>query len=278
MTVTPAPTGVASETPFAQPRPAKPSAGRRRTGTFPPLRGLLPLGLLLVAWQVLGSEGSPYFPVPSTWARGLRRLWDNGTLAPAAAATLRTFVVAVLLATVLGALLGMVVGASGAVDRALGPTLEFLRAMPPAAMVPIAVLLIGYDGRMKVAVVTLASIWPVLLNTRAGVRSLDPVLLDTARCLHLNRIDSTRKCVLPALMPSILLGVRSAAPVALVVTLLVELLTQVKGLGALIGLSQRHYQSGQVYGLLLVAGLFSLVVNGLVAALEAYAFRHRPPM
>jgi ABC-type nitrate/sulfonate/bicarbonate transport system permease component len=274
-----APTAVAEDTAFAQPRPGRPVPGPRKhgtAGTFPPLRGLLPLGLLLAVWQLVGSEGSPYFPVPSTWARGLTRLWENGTLLPAAAATLSTFVVGLLAATVLGALLGIVVGASRTVDRALGPTLEFLRAMPPAAMVPIAVLLIGYDGRMKVAVVTLATLWPVLLNTRAGVRSLDPVLLDTARCLHLNRFDSTRKCILPALLPSILLGVRSAAPVALVITLLVELLTQVKGIGALIGISQRNYQSAQVYGLLLVAGLFSLVVNGIVSVVESSTFRHRP--
>ena len=53
--------------------------------------------------------------------------------------------------------------------------------MPPAAMVPIAALLIGYDEKMKVAVVTFAAIWSILLNARAGVRALDPVLLDTAR-------------------------------------------------------------------------------------------------
>lgn len=76
-------------------------------------------------------------------------------------------------------------------------------------------------------------------------------------------------------VPSIFLGVRSAVPMALVITLLVALLTQVNGVGALIGISQLNYQSAQVYGLLLVAGLFSLVVNGLVSALEAYTFRHR---
>jgi hypothetical protein len=91
--------------------------------------------------------------------------------------------------------------------------------MPPSAMVPIAALLIGYDETMKVAVVTFAAIWPVLLNARAGVRALDPVLLDTARSLHLRWFDTSRKCLVPALMPAILLGVRVAAPVSLVITL-----------------------------------------------------------
>jgi ABC-type nitrate/sulfonate/bicarbonate transport system permease component len=262
-----------ADAPFVDPRPARRD---RRAGSFPPLRGLLPLAALLGVWQLTGSERSPYFPPPSTWARGLWRLWENGSLFPAARQTLVSFGLAVVVATLLGTVLGVVVGASQKVDRALNPTFEFVRAIPPAAMVPIAALLIGYDQKMKVTVVVFAAIWPVLLGVRAGVRALDPVLLDTARSLHLNWFDRTRKCVIPALMPAILLGVRVAAPVALVITLLVEILTRVGGLGALIALSQRSYLSGQVYGLILVSGLFSFVVNGLVAVLESAVFRHRP--
>ena len=269
------------DTAFVDPRSARGcrtdrAADRRRRGSFPPLRGLLPLGLLLGIWQIVGSEGSPYFPPPSSWASGLNTLLENGTLRPAAVETLVTFGLSLVIATVMGSLLGIIVGTFKRVDRALGPTLEFARAMPPAAIVPIAVLLIGYEEKMKVAVVTFAAVWSILLNTRAGVRSLDPVLLDTARSLHLGWLDTTRKLLLPALMPAILLGVRVAAPVSLVITLLVEILTRVGGLGALIALGQRNYLPAQVYGLILVAGLFSFLVNGLVAAVEAAIFRHRP--
>ena len=274
-------TAPAVDSAFVDPRarhPRRPgqSSDKRRKGSFPPLRGLLPLAVLLGVWQIVGSESSPYFPPPSTWVRGLRTLWENGTLRPAARQTLTTFALALVVATVLGSVLGILVGAFRKVDRALGPTLEFARAMPPSAMVPIAALLIGYDEKMKVAVVTFAAIWPVLLNARAGVRALDPVLLDTARSLHLSWFDTARKCIVPALMPAILLGVRVAAPVSLVITLLVEILTRVGGLGALIALSQRNYLAAQVFGLILVAGLFSFVVNGLVAVVEASIFRHRP--
>ncbi len=259
-----------------QPRRPGQAPDDRRRGSFPPLRGLVPLAVLLGIWEVFGTDSSPYFPPPSSWVRGLRTLWDNGTLGPAARQTLVTFALALVCATVLGAILGIVVGAFRKADRALGPSLEFARAMPPSAMVPIAALLIGYDEKMKVAVVTFAAIWPVLLNARAGVRALDPVLLDTAKSLHLSWFDTARKCIVPALMPAILLGVRVAAPVSLVITLLVEILTRVGGLGGLIAVSQRNYLPAQVFGLILVAGLFSFLVNGLVAAVEASVFRHRP--
>lgn len=247
-----------------------------RRSAFPPLRGLLPLAALLGVWEVRASEDSPYFPPPSTWMRGLGDLWGNGTLWPAVLQTLSTFAVALGVATALGTLLGLVVGASRTADRVLGPTLEFARAMPPAAVVPVATLLIGFDSTMKVAVVTFAAVWSILLNTRSGVRSIDPVLLDTARCLRLKPFDRSRKCVFPALLPSIFLGVRVAAPVTLVITLLVEIVTRVDGIGALIATAQRNYLAGQVYGLILVAGLFSFLVNGVVSAIQAFTFRNRP--
>lgn len=256
---------------------SRPAPGTARRSAFPPLRGLLPLAVLLIAWELTGDDGSPYFPPPTRWATGLSDLWNNGALWPAAIQTLSTFAVALAVATVLGALLGLLVGASRTADRALGPSLEFARALPPAALVPIAALLIGYSTTMKVAVVTFAAIWSILLNTRAGVRSIDPVLIDTARCLRLNAFDRSRKCVLPALLPSIFLGVRVAAPVALVITLLVEIVTRFDGIGALIATAQRNYLAGQVYGLILVAGLFSFLVNGMVSVLQAYTFRHRRP-
>ena len=240
------------------------------------VRGLLPLLLFLAAWQLLGTEGSPYFPPPSEWGPALMDLWDNGQLRPAVIATLATFSLALGVATVLGALLGFLVGTWEGADRALGPTFEFFRAMPPAAMVPVATLLIGYNEQMKVTVVTIAAVWSIMLNTRAGVRRLDPLLLDTAASLHLNRLDRIGKVVFPALLPSIFLGVRVAAPIALVITLLVEILTQVPGVGGLIATSQRTFQSDQVYGLIVVAGIISLAINMLVVALEAYTFRHRP--
>lgn len=231
--------------------------------------------VVLVGWELVGTAGSPYFPRPSSWGPALAGLGEDAVLAPAVAATLSTFVIALAVATAAGTALGFLVGFSDGADRALGPSFEFARAMPPAAIVPVATLLIGYDGNMKVAVVTLAAVWPILLNTRAGVQGLDPLLLDTAASLQLSRFDRARKVVLPALLPSVFLGVKVAAPIALVITLLVEFLTNVAGLGALIATAQRSFRSAEVYGLIVVAGLLSLAVNGVVATLESRVLRSR---
>jgi len=241
------------------------------------LGGLLPLAILFLIWQIVAPDDSPYFPPPSTWREGLSQLWRSGALLPAAGATLLTLSIALVVATILGTLLGLAVGASDRVGAALTPTLEFARVMPPAALVPLATLLIGYGQAMKVTLVVLAAIWPILLNTRTGVRELDPVLLDTARSLRLDKSAVASKVLAPAILPAVLLGARVAAPIALAVTLLVELVTGVNGLGALLALSQRNYQPSRVYALIVISGLFTLLVSRLIAGLEALCIRNRSP-
>lgn len=240
------------------------------------LHGLLPLAALLALWELVGSPDSPRLPAPSAWAPAVWQLWEAGRLGPEVLATLRTFVVGLALATALGAALGLALGGSRATDRALNPTLEFARALPPAAMVPVATLLLGFDETAKLVVVVITAIWPVLLNTRTGVRTLDRTLLDTAATLRLGRIARLRKVVGPALLPAVLLGVRVAAPIALVITLLVEILVELNGVGALITEAQRTFRSARAFGLIVVASMISLVVHSVVGALESVVFRYRP--
>lgn len=234
----------------------------RRGGT--PLRGLLPLAALLVLWQLTGDPASPYFPPPSQWYLAVEPLFAGNELLAAVGETALTFLAGLAVATLLGAVVGTLVGASRPVDRALSPTLEFLRALPAASLVPVAGLLLGYTMQMKLAVVVLPAMWPILLACRSARRSLSPVLLDVPRTLGLSRRDRATKVLAPALLPSVLLGVRVAAPLALIITLLVEIVTRVNGLGAVLGTAQANFLSAQVYGLLTITGLLGYLLNWIV--------------
>jgi ABC-type nitrate/sulfonate/bicarbonate transport system permease component len=244
---------------------------------LPPARGLLPIGALLAAWQILQTGNSPYFPPPSEWWKGLTALAANGLLAPALLATIETMALGILFATLVGGTIGLIVGSSYRLHRATGPLLEFLRAIPPPAIVPVAILFMGYVDRMKLTVVVLAAIWPILLNSSSATQRVNPLLLDVARTFHLSRLDRMWRIVLPAVTPAILLGVRVALPLAVVVTLLVEMLTSIDGIGALMIGAQRNFQSSQVYGLLVLVGLVGLLLNFLFATLEAMLLRRWPP-
>lgn len=233
-----------------------------------PIRGLIPLAALLALWQLLGDPASPYFPPPATWIDGITPLVATGTLWPAVGETTSTFLLGLTIATVIGALLGTLVGASRPVDRALSPSLEFLRALPAAALVPVAALILGYTTQMKLVVVVLPATWPILLTCRTARRALSPVLLDTPRTLGLSTWDRAVKVLTPALLPAVLLGVRVAAPLALIITLLVEIVTRMNGLGAALGTAQANFLSAQVYGLLTIAGLLGYAVNWTVTRTE----------
>ena len=247
---------------------SKPQPTQEELWSGTPLRGIIPLVLALLFWQLVGDKNSPYFPPPSEWYAETKPLVEQHVLLPALRATTTTFLVGLALATLVGAVVGSLVGSSRLADRALGPTLEFLRILPAASLVPIAALILGYTEQMKLVVVVLPAIWPILLACRTARRSINPVLLDVPRTLRLTRLEGLFKVTVPSMLRPVLLGVRVAAPLALIITILVEIVTRVNGLGALLGTAQSNYASAQVYGLLLIAGVLGFLVNWVVTRLD----------
>lgn len=255
---------------------AKPRRPRRAMG-FVPLRGLLPLVLLLVLWEVLEHGGhSVFFPPPSQWVSQTWQLWHGGVLVRAILATLETFILSLVIATALGTAIGVLVGRIRLLDRLLGPILEYLRFLPGVALVPLIVLLAGYTESMKLYVVIFGAIWPVLLQVRVAARDIDPIQLDVARMLRLGWWASARKIFLPSVVPGVLLGVKITAPLTLVLVLVVEISTQVSGLGQVLETSQQNFQAAQVYGLVVIVGILAFAINLLVSLAENVLLRYRP--
>jgi ABC-type nitrate/sulfonate/bicarbonate transport system permease component len=245
--------------------------------SLPPARGLLPLLLLLVVWQLAQPGPSPYFPAPSRWWTATVSLFGREHLLSAFSATTLTFLQGLALAIVTGTVLGVLIGVSYRAARAMEPLLEFMRAIPPPVTVPVAALLIGYNETMKLTVVVLSALWPILLNATSAVRRIDPLLLDVARSFRLTPMERIGRVILPAIVPSLLIGIRIAIPLAIVVALLVEMLTSLPGIGAMMIRSQRNFQSSEVYALLVLVGLLGFVVNDLFAVIEGVIMRRWPP-
>jgi ABC-type nitrate/sulfonate/bicarbonate transport system permease component len=244
---------------------------------LPPLRGLMPLVLFLVVWQVVQPGPSPYFPAPVEWWRAALRLAHRTDLVAAFLSTAATFATGLALAIVCGSIIGVAIGTSPLLSRALAPLLEFMRAIPPPATVPVAGLLIGYSEPMKLVVVVLAALWPILLNVSSAVRQIDPLLIDVARSFRLSRRATMRRIILPSVVPALLLGIRVAIPLTIILALLVEMLTSLPGIGALMIQSQRNFQSSEVYALLVLVGLFGLIVNDAFLVIETAILRYWPP-
>jgi ABC-type nitrate/sulfonate/bicarbonate transport system permease component len=130
---------------------------------------------------------------------------------------------------------------------------------------------------MAVVVIVLAAVWPIVLNTVAGVRAIHPVLLESTRVLHVRRRTRVLQVLGPAVLPWVLLGLRVATPVCIIVTLLVEMLTGSAGVGALLLRAERDFLSAQAFALLVVVGLLGLAINLMVLSLDRWVMSRRPP-
>ena len=241
-----------------------------------PLRRFIPLAVLLALWQLFGSIHSAFFPRPSLWWDAVLKVEQNGALWSSLLATAETFIEAIIVATLIGAVLGIAIGSVKWGDSTFDPVLDFLRNLPAAAVVPAAAIILGTNSKMALVIVVFSCIWPILLNTRAEIRRVSPFLSNVITNIGLKGFRK-QSVIVGSVLPSVLLGVRVAAPLALIVTILAEFMTNISGLGSLLVSAQQNFDSPEVYGLLVVAGFLALAVNILVSLVEAPIVRRHGP-
>lgn len=234
----------------------------------PALRGLLPLILLLALWQVFGDPASPYFPPPSRWVTATQRMFEQGVLIPALLSTLWVMLVSVVAVVIVGGALGAVLGRNPRLERLLRPTIEVFRTMPPPTIVPIAILLFGANPASAIALTTFTAMWIVVLNTSAAARQIPPVRVEAARSLGLSRTETLWKVLVPSLVPGVSLGLRVAAPIILIVVLLMEMLTSLSGMGRLLIQAQQSFAVDRMFAVLAIVGTIGFLLNRVVALIQ----------
>jgi ABC-type nitrate/sulfonate/bicarbonate transport system permease component len=223
------------------------------------LSGVLLLLALLVLWQVSArwwvssANWPPVTEILRAMAEGLR----SGELAQVFGSTLWRMAVGFAAGSAAGVLVGVAMASFRRVDAALRPLVELLRPIPIPAIVPPLILLLGIDHAMKVFVVAFASFFPVLVNTAAGVRAVDGVALDVARTLQVGRARTLLRVVLPASLPYILAGLRTSLALALIVSVVAEMIAGSEGVGYYIMTMQYAMRATDMY-----AAIFLLAAVG----------------
>src|SRR5919198_2127404 len=172
------------------------------------------LGLcLIVLWQVLTMRAaSIFFPTPFNILTRPADLWLSGPpshlflsdtvfrdILPSVLRVLSGWCAAVLV----GVPLGILIGRSRYSSDILDPPLQFLRAIPGPALIPVFIILLGTESTMRIVLIAFGSVWPILLNTIEGTRTVDPLQLDTASAFKLPRHARFLHVILPAAMPKI---------------------------------------------------------------------------
>ena len=147
------------------------------------LKGIIFLLVLLVVWEVIGraeiTDPPQFLPPFSEVLATFYALTMSLELPYHALLTVARGLAGMFLAAVLAIPIGLWMGASRTTNEVLTPIVELLRPIPPAAVIPVSILFLGIGDTMKLAVIAFGSVWPILVNTTAGVQNLDKTLVDT---------------------------------------------------------------------------------------------------
>jgi ABC-type nitrate/sulfonate/bicarbonate transport system permease component len=238
-----------------------------------PALGLLLLVVLLVLWQLTGQFGwvSPLsLPPLSAVADTLWDLVRSGEIPFQLAASLWRMFAGYFIGAALGVLFGLLMGSFRPIYHLLEPITEILRPIPSPAYVPIAILFLGIDDEMKIFMIAFAAFFPVLLNTYTGVRSVDPVQLQSAATFGVKGSKLLWQIVLPSAAPFIFTGLRVSLAIALIVMVIAEMVAASDGIGYFILAAQRGFQNREMYAGVVTLALVGYVLNRAFLLLESH--------
>jgi NitT/TauT family transport system permease protein len=230
---------------------------------------LLPLAsvLALELWARAVHLQSDALAPPSAIAAAMLEAFSDGSILVATRDTLASAFAGLVTGGLIGLAFGIALGLLTALDRLLEVTIETLRPIPSVALLPIALIALGFGYRMEIMVVAFACLWPILILSRAAVRGIEPRLMEVARALRMSSGDKVAKIIIPAALPRIFLAFRLAAGVALIVAVTVEITINPIGLGAGIMTAQQALRPDLMLAYLVWIGIVGYALNsGLMLA------------
>jgi ABC-type nitrate/sulfonate/bicarbonate transport system permease component len=238
--------------------------------------------LVLVAgafvWQGWAdARHSVFFPPPSAilanmyhwWFAGpASHLWLTGVGTGNILPSLYRMGIALGIAIVIGLPLGIAIGRSAAVAEYLEPLMHFARSIPPVAVVTVFIVLFKLGTEMEVAFITFGIIWPILLNTIDGARTVDPLQVETARVFHLSDRQRIFTLIVPATLPKFFAGLRISVSLTLILMVVAELTGSSNGIGYLMNTASESYNMLQLWSGVVLLGILGYVMNALVLVIE----------
>jgi ABC-type nitrate/sulfonate/bicarbonate transport system permease component len=248
---------------------------RRRAGTIGLELGVIAGAFALWAALSAGSE-SVYFPPLSRILERFSENWLFERVPTDLLPSLERLALGYGAAAVLGIGVGVALGSSRHARRAMQPLLEFLRAIPPPALIPFALLVFGLGNDEKVFIIVLGCVWPILLSTIDGVAGIDPVTRDTVDVYGLRGIRRVTHVVLPASAPRIAAGMRTSLSLAVILMVVSEMVGSTDGVGYFIVQAQRSFAMADMWSGIILLALLGYALNALFELAEARVLRwHR---
>ncbi|HEY3541297.1 MAG TPA: ABC transporter permease subunit [Gaiellaceae bacterium] len=238
--------------------------------------GISLLGLAAGAglWELIGrhTQASSFAPFSKT----LSALWSmtrTGVLPHALESSLELFGAGLAVATVLGFVLGLLLARIRTLRIGLEPYILMLYATPMFALIPFILSLFGFEFRAKLIVVVMFGVWPILINTMEGARSVNLDLLEVARSYRSTEPKLWRHVIIPYTLPYTMTGVRQGIARSLIGMLASEYLLAATGLGNLILTYTNQFDTARVLAAVLVITILATILMSIGRAIENYFAR-----
>ncbi len=232
--------------------------------------------VLLVAWEVLVRSGAwtgLFTPAPSAIGAALAAMIAEGTLPTHVGYTFVRILTGLLVGATAGVTLGLAMGVSARLRRLVDPLVAAVHPIPRLAFFPLLIVVLGVGETSKLAAVSIGAFFPMLLNTVAGVHSMNPVHLELARNFGATRWQMFQRVLVPGSLPLMLTGLRLSSNVAFHGTIGVEMVGSQTGIGSLLWLSWQTFRIDHMYAILVVIATIGI---GLAVCIRWVTVRAAP--
>jgi sulfonate transport system permease protein len=251
--------------------------GVRSRGRWWPLAGglILPVAILVVWWIASSSGQIPSYRLPSPPAvvAAALDLAERGLFFQDVAISTQRVLLGFGAGSAIGLVLGALVGLSRTVSILLSPLIGALRAVPSLAWLPLLVLYLGIGEVPKVALITIGAAFPVFTTLAGALRHVDPHLVEVGRAYGLTRIGLLTTVQLPAVIPSVVSGLRLALAQSWLFLVAAELISSSMGLGFLLIDSGNNGRIDRLFLAIILLAILGTLTDGLIGVLERWLLR-----
>jgi ABC-type nitrate/sulfonate/bicarbonate transport system permease component len=220
--------------------------------------------MLLVLWEIgmrANDVQSDSLAAPSQIAIAFWSALFDGTIIRRTAETLRAAMIGLAIGGGGALILSIVLGLVPPVARLMQFSIEVLRPVPAVALIPVAILVLGFGYAMEISLVAFATFWPVLIYGHSAIANIDPQLIDLSRVLRLKAFARVTKIVMPAALPRYFVAFRLATAVSLIIAVTVEIAANPLGIGYELMTASQSLHPDLMFALLLWIGLIGWGLN-----------------
>ena len=225
--------------------------------------------VVIALWEIFGRQINPLFlSYPSAIGRAFLQIVVTGEFQRSALGSLHVFAVGLSAALVLGIAIGLLMGRYRLAEYLLDPYVYAFDATPRVALIPLLLLWFGLGNSSKIAVVFLSGLFPVLMNTFSGVRTVSAQLVEVGRAYGAGEGKLFTKVILPAALPFIMAGIRLAVGRALIGIITAEMFTAVTGMGALLVRYSSALATDKFFVPVILLALLGVILSNIIEKLQ----------